>query len=104
MKNSLKVGDLVYLKDVGFPYDRTDDGHESWEGASCIVLALNAGYYKDMIRVEPLLPIGDMKECLFYPHSVKKEKRTWLKKHLKDIFRIKAKLRGLANEIQAQLT
>ena len=104
----VKVGELVYLKNVGFPFDRTDDGGESWEGASCIVTELNSGFCKDMVTVKPLVPIklgnGEtMKSCLFHPESVVKENRPWLKKHLKDIFTMKKALLDLSSTIQKQL-
>jgi hypothetical protein len=91
MKSKLKVGDLVYLKDVGYPYNRTDDGGESFEGASGTVIELNAGYNKDMVRVEFIFPIlcngrgSKMSDCLFHTTTVKKENRPWLKKNLKKL-------------------
>jgi hypothetical protein len=104
-KTNLKAGDLVYLKDVGYPYNRTDDGGETWEGASGIVLDTKAGYNKDMIDVEILLPVESrrgefMKTCLFYTNVVKKENRPWLKKNLRKICDYRKKLIRLADEIQ----
>ena len=71
----MKVGDLVFLKNVGFPFHRADDKKETWEGASCIVLGLNEGARRDMVKVAPLLPISGMKDCLFFPEQVKLENR-----------------------------
>lgn len=102
----MKVGDLVYTKNVGYPFDRTDDGHESWEGVSCVVTAMNAGWSKDMIEVTALFPIKcghghtPMTSCLFHAHQVKPEDRPWLKKRLKDIMRLKNVLRKAALEAE----
>ena len=95
--NTLKVGDLVYTKDVGYPFNRTDDGNESWEGVSCIVIATNVGWNEEYISVEALFPIrqsnGDyMKTCVFFPEQVIKEDRIWLKNNLKKIMSFKKKL------------
>jgi hypothetical protein len=106
---SYRIGELVYLKDVGYPFDRTDDGGESWEGASCVVTELNSGFTHDMITVELLFPIkcgpgrGIMTGCLFYPSQVVKENRPWLKKHLEQIFESKKKLLMVAREVNALL-
>jgi hypothetical protein len=104
MKHKLKVGELVFLKNVGYPYNRTDDGGESWEGASCIVTELNSGYDKDMVTVEPLIPIKirpreTMTSCLFHSESVVKENRPWLKKNLTTLFKYKKELLKLAEII-----
>lgn len=102
----MKVGELVYTKNVGFPFDRTDDGHESWEGVSCIVTALNVGASKDMVEVQPLFAVKcghghtPMTSCLFHPNQVKREDRPWLKKHLRDIMKLKNVLRKAALEAQ----
>ena len=96
----LKVGQLVYTKNVGFPFNRIDDGGETWEGVCCRVTALNAGYSRDMVEVKPLIPVkvkhGTMNSCLFHTEQVIPEDRPWLKKHLKDIFKLKTKLREVA--------
>lgn len=102
-KSTLKVGDLVYLKDVGFPYNQTDRCGETWEGASCIVIGLNSGFNQDMIDVEPIFPIGDMNSCLFWAESIKKEDRPWLKNNLKIILKYKKKLMNLADEIRMEI-
>lgn len=81
----MKPGDIVYLKDVGFPFDGTGFGsgaNESWEGASCRVSRLNAGAHRDMVEVESLFPIGGMHFALFFPNQVKLETRVWLKKNV----------------------
>lgn len=106
---TLKIGDLVYLKDVGYPYTRTDDGGESFEGASGTVISLNAGYSKDMVDVQFLFPIkttggdGSMSSCLFFPSSVIKENRPWLKKHLKKVFTLREELLKLSEKIKEEL-
>jgi hypothetical protein len=55
-KHTLNVGDLVYTKDVGYPFNRTDNGNESWEGVSCIVIATNTGWNNSYVEVEALFP------------------------------------------------
>lgn len=98
----MKVGDIVYLKNVGYPYDRTDSGHESWEGVSCTVTNTKAGSGGAYIEVAPFFPMRSghghppMKSCLFYPSQVQKEDRPWLKKHLEDILALKKSLRRAA--------
>ena len=100
MSTKLKVGQLVYTKNVGYPFNRTDNGGETWEGTCCRVVGLKAGATKDMVDVEPLFPIktphGEMTRCLFWPEQVHPEDRPWLKRHLKDIMKLKAKLREVA--------
>lgn len=108
VKTNLKAGDLIYLKDVGYPYNRTDDSGETWEGASGIILNVHAGYNRDMIEVETLLPVktsqGDvMKTCLFHDKVVKKENRPWLKKHLSQILKFKQRLLYLVDEIKGNI-
>ena len=89
MKKKFKVGDLVYTRNVGYPFNRTDDGGESWEGASCIVSKLNTGWNGTYIEVTPIFPIkttsGTMDSCIFQPEQLVKETRPWLKKNLKRI-------------------
>lgn len=98
----MKVGELVYLKDVGFPYDQEGNGHESWEGVSCVVTAVNASAMKNMIEVEPFFPVKcghghtPMTSCLFHTNQVKREDRPWLRKHLRDIMKLKKALRKAA--------
>jgi hypothetical protein len=111
MAKKLRVGELVYLKNVGYPFDNTADGGESWEGASCIVTELNAGANKQMVTVEPLIPIrirGNnrefMKDCLFYPSQVIRENRPWLKKHLKSLIESKKELIALSEKLHRKLT
>ena len=102
MNNTLKVGDLVYTKNVGYPFNRTDDGGDSWEGASCIVIELNTGANKRMVNVEALIPIkirprDFMETCLFYPEQLVKEDRPWLAKHLNAILSFKTKVNDMAD-------
>lgn len=106
MSAKLKVGDYVYLKNVGFPYDRTDDGHESWEGASCQVMELNAGYNGDYVRVRALYPIlcgrgQSMQDCVFNPQCCIPEDRPWLLANLQRINNAQNRLLEMAAEIQA---
>ena len=102
----LKTGDLVYLKNVGFPYNRTDDGHESFEGASGTVTSVSAGARKDMVNVKFLIPIkcghghSPMAECLFFPHCVVKETRPWLKKYLKQILAFRKQMQAVGEMCQ----
>lgn len=105
----LKKGDLICLKNVGFPFNRTDGGYESWEGASCIVLAVPAGAYNRCVQVAPLIPIknggeGAMEDCLFHPEQCARENRPWLKKHLKDIVKLRTQLNTLADAIKDHLS
>lgn len=97
----LKIGELVFLKNVGYPFNRTDDGRESWEGASGVVTGLNVGPMK-MVEVTPLSPIKAdfghrMINCVFHPESVCRENRPWLRKHLKDILKLKKELIRVAS-------
>lgn len=101
MQKKLKVGELVFLKNVGFPYDDTRHGaQDTWEGVSGIVTALNVGHNKQYVEVTPLLPMrtehGPMQSAVFYPENCIRENRPWLRKHLKDILKLKAKLREVA--------
>lgn len=105
-KNALKIGDLVYLKDVGFPFNGGGtDGYDSMEGASATVIAINSGYYRDMIKVEFLFPFKSksrnetMDTCHFYPVSVHKENRPWLEKNIKRIVAAKSELRKTQERI-----
>ena len=96
----LRVGELVYLKNVGFPFNRTDNGNESWEGASCRVINPTAGVGGQYVEVETLIPIkterATMSVCLFDPTYVIRENRPWLRKHLKEILGLKKKLLDVA--------
>lgn len=106
----LKVGDLIYLKNVGFPFNRTDNGCESWEGASCVVISSKAGHGGGYIQVEPLIPVrcedghGVMSSCLFHPEQCIPEDRPWLRKHFKGILKLRNQLNTLADAIKAQLS
>lgn len=104
----LKKGDLIYLKNVGFPFTRTDGGYESWEGASCTVLSPKAGYGGSYILVRPILPVNSglepIAECLFHPEQCARENRPWLKKHLKDIVKLRTQLNTLADAIKNHLS
>ena len=97
----IRFGQLVYTKNVGFPFNRTDDGHESFEGASAIVVGVNVGANKQMIDVEFLIPMktpqGTMNTCLFHPEQLKEENRPWLKKHLKKILSFRKEVAKMAD-------
>ena len=93
----LKSGDIVYLKDVGFPFDRAEPGHDSWEGASCVVLETETGDGNRYVSVAPLFPMRVdhghiMTECIFSPECVVLEDRPWLKNNLKNLLKLKKKL------------
>lgn len=86
----LKVGDLVYLKNVGFPYHKPGKAEErySWEGASCLVTRLNAGYDGRYVEVAPLYPMvvpngHIMETSVFHPEQCVHEDRPWLKHNAK---------------------
>lgn len=54
-----------------------------------------------MVEVEAMIPVKTshgrtMTTCLFWPDKVKPEDRPWLKRHLKDILKLKKKLREVA--------
>lgn len=111
----LKVGTLVYLRNVGFPFDRTDDGHESWEGASCEVVKGSAqpgsvAHAMKMICVRPLLPIkagydrAGPEDAHFDPEQVVRETRPWLRKHLKALLRVRKSLLTLRETIVDHLS
>lgn len=111
-----KVGTLVYLRNVGFPFNRTDDGHESWEGASCVVVESDAqpgsvAHAMGMICVAPILPMRDergragLESAHFhYPEQVVRESRPWLRKHLRATIRLRTQLLTLSDTIKAHLT
>jgi hypothetical protein len=100
MEKKFKVGELVFLKNVGFPYNKATRGQDSWEGVSGIVTALNVGHNKQYVEVTPILPMrtehGTMQSAVFYPDSCIRENRPWLRKHLKDILKLKRKIKQLA--------
>lgn len=99
----MKVGDIVYLKDVGFPFDGRGIGpgaKESWEGASCVVTNLRAGALRDMVEVRPVFPIGGMETCLFFHKTVKIETRTWLKKNVRRILSARKRLDSTIEKLQ----
>lgn len=111
----LRIGELVYLRNVGFPFDRTDDGHESWEGASCEVVQGEAqpgsvAHSMSMICVRPLLPIKSDRgrvgpeDAHFHPESVVRETRPWLRKHLKGLLRVRKQLLTLRETMIEHLT
>ena len=99
-EKQLKIGELVFLKNVGFPYNKVTRGQDTWEGVSGIITALNVGHNKQYVEVTPLLPMktehGPMSSLVFWPDQVVRENRPWLKKHLKDILKLKRKLKQLA--------
>ena len=100
MAKDFYFGQLVYLKNVGFPYDRTDEGHESFEGASAVVTGINVGASKRMIEVKFVIPMktptGKMITCLFHPESVKPENRPWLKKNLVKVLAFQKEVEKMA--------
>ena len=111
MPKKLKVGELIYLKNVGFPYDGNGTGgYDSMEGSSAIVKNLNAGANHRMVEVEFLLPIKSKERghppfvtCLFHPESCIVENRPWLRKYLKALIESKQTLIRLAKHIQDEL-
>lgn len=96
----IRIDQLVYTKNVGFPFNRTDDGHESFEGASGLVIGVNVGANKQMVDIEFLFPMktphGTMKKCLFHPEQLRAENRPWLKKNLVRILTFKTKVADVA--------
>ena len=92
MEKKLKVGDLVYVT-PGFPFN-------DWNGLSATILELNAGYGGKYVRVQPIIPMpsvnGKMNWALFHSEDIHRENRLWLKKHLKDILKLRSKLKEIA--------
>lgn len=105
----LKVGDICYIKDVGFPFDREGDHEDSWEGASVVVLELGYGHYNDLIRVGTLLPMRagrrhpPMRSCAFSADVVRKENRPWLRKHIRQIIKLRDKLKDFVHAAEQML-
>ena len=105
----LKIGDLVYLRNVGFPFDgRGTGGWESIEGMSCVVVKLKSGSNKEYIELQPLLPVTstiqslDPANVLFPASNVVLEDRPWLKNHIKNLLGVRlaaAHLREALNVI-----
>ncbi len=102
-----KIGNLIYTKDVGYPFDRTDDGGESWEGVSAIVTKLNTGWDKSYIEITPIFPVkskgGTMATCIFQPEQLRIEERPWLKKNLKKIVQFRNKIEDTRNKLEELL-
>ncbi len=103
-----KVGEIVYLKGVGFPENRTDDGGETWEGVSGVVApnpAQKGACGCSMIYVRAFCPLrtGRGKETMdatfFFPEQVRREDRPWLKRHLKTIFTAQEELVRLRDKL-----
>lgn len=106
--HNFKAGEVVYLKNVGFPHNKTDNGHESWEGVSGTVVE-NPALSKQapgatMVYVRAFHPLkigrGDfMIGTFFFPEQVKRENRPWLKKHLKAVFQSQKELMALRDKL-----
>lgn len=111
----LRIGEIVYLKNVGFPFNRTDDGHESWEGVSGVVAPSPAqpgspAAQSKMVYVRAFRPIKTghgretMDACHFhYPEQVRRENRPWLRRNLKAVFAAQAELRKLRDKLMTLL-
>ncbi len=104
----LKIGEIVYLKGVGFPENNTADGGESWEGVSGVVAenpAQKGAPGERMIYVRAFRPVltrrgGErMEATFFFPEQVHREYRPWLRKHLKTVFSAQSKLRKLRDQL-----
>ncbi len=104
---TFKVGEIVYLKGVGFPQNRTDDGHETWEGASGVVApnpAQDGAIGQRMVYVRSFRPIKcghgrTIEATFFHPYQVRREDRPWLKKHIKAVFAAQAEMARLRDRL-----
>jgi len=94
-KLKFKKGDLVYLKNVGFPFDKPEEPRENFEGASCTVL----GYINGYVNVKPLILTGSKEDWLFDESNIEKENRPWLKHHLKALLKARKQLIEFANMV-----
>lgn len=106
----LKVGDLVYLKNVGFPYHQPGTVNErySWEGASCTVTRLKAGYDGRYVEVAPLYPMlvengHIMETCIFHPEQCIPEDRPWLKNNAKRLAAMRELMIKTAHTVLAEV-
>lgn len=81
----MKIGDIVYLKNVGFPA-------EDYEGASAIVTNFIGKY----VQVEIFF---SKERYVLFKECAKIEDRPWLKRNLKKIKRSFEKLSETADEI-----
>lgn len=110
-ERKFKVGEIVYLKGVGFPHNRTDDGHETWEGASGVVApnpAMKGATGRSMVYVRAFRPIkvahdSTMDATFFHPEQVRREDRPWLRKHLRSVFHAQAEMAKLRDKLIALL-
>jgi hypothetical protein len=88
-----RKGELVYVT-PGAPY-------HGWDGMSATVLEINAGDRGRYIRIKTIVPMpngigGMMSEALFHPGEVRRENRPWLRKYLKNIVKLREKLKEVA--------
>ncbi len=88
-----RKGELVYVT-PGAPY-------HGWDGMSATVLEINAGDRKQYIRIKTIVPMpdgigGTMSDALFLPDDVHRENRPWLRKYLKNIVKLREKLKEVA--------
>lgn len=90
-RSALKVGDLCYIDGVGFPYNRTDFSHDTWDGAPVMIDELDAGASSDSVRVRPLYPMrgngADVPFAILGYGVVFKVTRPWLKAKFKERIR-----------------
>lgn len=96
MKNTspkFKVGELVYLKHVGSPYD-------DWEGASCVVVNNITTTGIKYVEVEPIFRVNGMKSALFHPTQIRREDRPWLRKTIKKIIMHRDVVNSAAKKLQ----
>lgn len=92
----MKAGDLVVICDPGSPYN-------NWNGASCVVVNPRAGHLNRYVTVRPVLELGGVEGThLFHPDDIKLETRPWLKKHLKQLFKMRMDLLRTAEKIVVQ--
>ena len=98
-KLKFKKGDLVYLKNVGFPFHKPEEPENSLEGASCTVI----GYVNGYVSVKPLILTGNIIDYLFDESNIVKEDRPWLKRHLDSIIKIRGQLVEFANLVETEI-
>ena len=103
-----KIGEIVFIKGAGFPENRTDNGHESWEGVSGVVApnpAQKGALGERMVYVRAFKPMrcrfdgGTMDATFFHHDQVKRENRPWLRKNLREIFKARENLERLRDEL-----
>lgn len=95
MTRKLKEGDLVWLNDPGMPY-------EDWNGASCVVVAVDTGVKNQYVEVRPVVPDANCPSALLHPETVILETRPWLKKNLKQFLKLRTRLLSTARDIVEQ--